>query len=192
MRTIGIRQGIVVSLGLMATLSMAACGASKPPNSAGGGNGHTVAPAASPSHSASPPAVTPSTTPDRPGGVENLVISSAGKNGLTAAYVARRGISLADIGGGGPVPGSVYYAYDRATDTYWALAVFEPSSTASLDVQVGFQDGGGIAMYRKVGAGAWQLGNPGVPAFCGEVKFFPLAVLTAWSMPTTAPPGLTC
>jgi hypothetical protein len=185
MRTITIRRGMLLSVGLAATLSMAACAASKPPNSAGLGTSHTVPPAVSrtPTHAA---------TPTRPGGVENLVISSAVRSELTAAYIADRGISLSDVSGGGPMPGSVYYAHDPAKDTYWALAGFEPSSTASLNVQVGFQDGGGSPMFRKVGAGAWHVGNPGVPSFCGEVQWFPLAVLSAWSLPTTPAPGLTC
>jgi hypothetical protein len=124
--------------------------------------------------------------------VQNLVITSAGKGDLTAAYVAFRQISPSDVLGGGPMPGSVYYAYVPATDTYWALAAFEPSSTASQNAQVGFQDGGSIGMFRKVATDAWQVGNPGIPTFCGEVQWFPAAVLAAWSLPTTPAPGLTC
>lgn len=87
------------------------------------------------------------------------------------------------------MPGSVYYAYDPATDTYWALADFAPSSTASLNVQVGFQDGGSYGMYRKAGAGSWQVQQPGFPPICGEAKFFPQAVLMAWSISTSLPPA---
>jgi hypothetical protein len=191
MRTITIRRGILLSLCLAATLSMAACTTGKPPSSAGSGTGHMVPPAAShtPTHAASPPAATPSATP---GGVQNRVITSAEKSQLTAAYLAFRQLQLSDVAGEGPMPGSVYYAYDPVTNTYWALADFEPSSSASLNAQVGFQDGGGIAMYRMAGAGPWQVENPGFPPPCGELRFFPAAVLTAWSMPTMAPPGLTC
>jgi hypothetical protein len=188
MRTTTIRRGIRLSICLAAAFSLAACATGKPPGSAGQGTSHTVPPAASPTHSASPRPATPSASP---GGVQNLVISSAEKSELTAAYVAWKGISLADIDGAGPVPGSVYYAYDPATETFWALARFDPSSAASLDVQVGFQDGGGTAMYQKAGAGPWQMGGvPGFPEFCGEVKFFPAAVLAAWSI--SAPAGFTC
>lgn len=194
----GILMGVaLVGVALLATAGMSACSAnSGTPGSAGSGNSHSTAPASAAAAqqtataAASQPAAAPSTTTG-PVGVQNLVISSAEKSELTAAYVTWRGISLADISGGGPVPGSVYYAYDAATGTYWALASFEPSSTASLDVQVGFQDGGGTAMYQKSGAGPWQMGgNPGFPEFCGEAKYFPAAVLTAWSI--SAPSGLGC
>jgi hypothetical protein len=58
MRTISIRKATLVGLVFILTLSMAACAADKPPNGAGPGSGHTVAPAASPApaQSASPPA----------------------------------------------------------------------------------------------------------------------------------------
>jgi hypothetical protein len=95
------------------------------------------------------------------------------------------------VAGGGPTPGSVYYAYDPSTDTYWALADFAPSSAASMNVQVGFQDGGGTGMFRKAGAaGAWQAERGAFPSFCGEVTYFPAAVLTAWSI--SKPAGLGC
>jgi hypothetical protein len=183
-------RGILIGLAFLATTGLAACAAHGTPSSAGPTNGQTATAAANASAAASQPATAPSPAPT---GIQNLVISSADKSQLTAAFVAFKGISLSDVNGGGPSAGSVYYAYDPSTDTYWALASFAPSSTASLDVQVGFQDGGGTAMYQKAGAGPWQMGgNPGFPEFCGEVKYFPAAVLTAWSMATTAPPGLTC
>jgi hypothetical protein len=187
MRALTNARTMLVGLVFLAAAAIAGCGLTQPPNSAGPGNGSATTPEATAA------ATTPGTSPAASGGVQDLVISSAAKSELTTAYLAfRGGISLSDVAGAGPMPGSVYYAYDPTTDTHWALADFEPSSTASLDVQVGFQDGGGRAMFRKTGAGAWQVGTPGVPYFCGEVKFFPQPVLIAWSMPTTAPPGLTC
>jgi hypothetical protein len=193
MHTTAIRRGTLLALGLVATLSMAACAANKPPTSAGSGSGRTVAPAASPTpatHPAVPPAGTPS-APAAPGGVQNLVISSAERNSLTAAFVALKGISPSDVGG--TFPGTVYYAYDPATGTYWARAEFEPSRTASLEVQVSFQDGEGVGMFKRTGAVPWQAQLVGsIPFMCNEVKFFPPAVLTAWGMPTSLPAGLQC
>jgi hypothetical protein len=87
----------------------------------------------------------------------------------------------------GTVPGSVYYAYDPATGTYWALARFGPSPTDSPSVSVSFQDGGSLAFFRKAGTGAWQAQGGGVPALCPELKFFPAKVLKAWSLPTAPP-----
>lgn len=166
---------------------MSACSANRAPGSAGPGTGQTTAPAAS--AAASQPAAAPSPTPT---GIQNLVITSTEKSDLTAAFVAFKGISISDVNGGAPAAGSVYYAYDPATDTYWALAEFGVSAAASQDVQVGFQDGGGMGMFRKVGTGSWQVQLGGVPPWCSEAQFFPLPVLAAWSMPTTKPAGLGC
>jgi hypothetical protein len=41
-------------------------------------------------------------------------------------------------------------------------------------------------------AGAWQGRVGGIPPICGEVAFFPKAVLAAWSMPTSVPAPLNC
>jgi hypothetical protein len=181
MRRIVISWGILVGLGLLATLSMAACAASKAPSSAGRGNGHTT-----PTHSISPPSAAPSATPSGSGGVQNLVISSAEKSELTAAYAAYAAytnLSVSDFRGG-PNPGSVYYAYQPAADTYWALAAFTSPIGAPLV---------GTVMFRKTGvAGPWHLTLDIAPLICGEIRWFPRGVLSVWSLPTTPPPGVTC
>ena len=116
------------------------------------------------------------------GGIHNLVITSAVRSELTAAYAAYRRISPSDITG--TEPGSVHYAYDQATDTYWALADFAPSLTAPPRVLVGFQDGVSWGFFTKVGSGPWRAQIGGEPVVCLEVRFFPRAVLAAWSLPT--------
>jgi hypothetical protein len=116
------------------------------------------------------------------GAIRNLAISSALRTELTAAYVAYKRISPSDVAG--ITAGSVHYAYDPATDTYWALANFVPSGTAPLRVTVGFQDGASWGFFTKVGSGPWQTQEGGEPVVCLEVRFFPRAVLTAWSLPT--------
>jgi hypothetical protein len=108
---------------------------------------------------------------------------------LTAAFVAYKRISPSDVAG--TFPRSVYYAYDPATGTYWALAQFRGSGTESFNVQVSFQDGGNYGMFRKTAAGTWQAQDPGFPPVCGEVKFFPHRVLKAWSLPTRPPVQVT-
>jgi hypothetical protein len=80
--------------------------------------------------------------------------------------------------------GSVHYAYDSATNTYWALANFAPSATAPPRVTVSFQDGTSWGFFTKVGSGPWLAQEGGEPVVCLEVGFFPRAVLTAWSLPT--------
>jgi len=185
MHTIVIRRGILIGLALLAVAGMTACSAHRTLSTTGPTTGQTSVPAAT--AAASQPAVAaPSPTPT---GIQNLVISSAEKGELTAAFVAMRAISLSDIAGGGPEAGSVYYAYDPSTDTYWALATFAASSSASMNAQVGFQDGGGTGMFKKAGAaGAWQATRGAFPEICGEAKYFPAAVLTAWSISTTSLP----
>ena len=49
-------------------------------------------------------------------------------------------------------------------------------------------------MFRKTGAGDWQVDSAGLPGICGYLRFFPLPVLIAWSMPTSPADGsgITC
>jgi hypothetical protein len=54
MCTTAIRRGILISLGLAATLTMAACSPTRPPNSAGSSTGQTVPAVASPTPTAAP------------------------------------------------------------------------------------------------------------------------------------------
>lgn len=109
---------------------------------------------------------------------------------LTAAYVALRQISASDVSG--TYPDSVYYAYDAATNTYWAMAQFVPSKTAPANVAVNFQDGGSSGLFTKIGSGPWQVRGGGIPFFCIEGQFFPKAVLAAWALPTAPPAGTRC
>ena len=191
-------RGLLVGLVVLTTVGVSACSANPAPGNAGTADGQTI-PAATAAvkppaatTAASPPAGTPSATPTSPEGVRDLVITSAEKSELTATYVAFRRISPSDVSGGGPVPGSVYFAYIPATYSYWALARFEPSSTASLNAQVGFQDGGNIGMFWKAGAGSWHIASGGIPTVCGELAWFPPVVLTAWALPTSPPTGMSC
>lgn len=185
---------MLASIGLLATVGMAGCSASRVPGNAGPGTGQTTTQAASPapSQTASQHAGTPSPTPTVPGGIRNLPISSAERSKLTAAFLTYKGFAPSDVLGGSALPGSVYYAYDPATDTYWALAEFLPSSTASFNVKVNFQDGGNTGMFRKSGAGPWQVRTPGWPPICDEPRFFPHEVLDVWALPTSAAPGVAC
>jgi hypothetical protein len=116
------------------------------------------------------------------GSIRNLVITSAVRTELTAAYASYRRISPSDVAG--TRPGDVYYAYDPTTDIYWALANFAPSPTAAPRVLVGFQDGASWGFFTKAGSGPWKAQMGGEPVVCLEVRFFPRAVLTAWSLPT--------
>jgi hypothetical protein len=119
------------------------------------------------------------------GGRRNLALNSAVLSELTMAYAADRRIPPADIAG--TEPGTVHYAYDQVTDTYWALAEFAPSLKAPSRVLVGFQDGVSWGFFTKVGSGPWKAQIGGEPVYCLEERFYPRAVLTAWALP--ADPG---
>jgi hypothetical protein len=102
------------------------------------------------------------------------------RNELTVAFADYKRIPPSDVAG---ISGSVYYAYDPATDTHWALANFLPSLRAPSQVLVGFQDGASIGLFTRFANGSWQVQLGGAPPICAEVAFFPPAVLTAWSLP---------
>jgi len=178
-RTIMVSRQVLGWLGLLATVAVAGCTATSTSSPAAPGYGRSASPAAA---TAVSPGAASGSAPAGPGGVRNLAVSRDVRNELTAAYVSLRGISLSDVAGA--IPGSIYYAYDPATDTYWAEANFVPSRTASQKVLVGFQDGASIGLFARAARSGWQVQLGGEPVVCAEVPFFPPAVLMAWSLPT--------
>ena len=179
MQTTMVRRQVLGWLGLLAMVAVAGCTATSTSSPAAPGPGRSASPAATAAVSPGPAS---GSAPAGPGGVRDLPVSRDVRNALTAAYVNSRGIPLSDVAG--PAPGSVYYAYDPATETYWAEANFVPSRTASDKVLVGFQDGGSIGLFTRAARSAWQVQLGGEPIVCAEVPFFPPAVLMAWSLPT--------
>jgi hypothetical protein len=163
---------------LLAAVAAGGCTASSTPGPAAPGHSRSASPAAT---AAVSPTAASGSAPAGPGGVRDLAVNRDVRNELTAAYADYRGISAADVAG--TIPGSVYYAYDPATHTYWAQANFQGSSTASVKVLVGFQDGASIGFFTRIGNGSWQVQSGGAPVVCTEVRFFPQAVLIAWSLP---------
>jgi hypothetical protein len=142
--------------------------------------------AAQVSDSSSPaPAASPSASSST--AVQNLVVTTSLRHKLKAAYLAYMNLPSSSIAGN--VPNSVYYAYDAATGTYWAMAGFLASSTASQSTEVDMQDGGRYGLFTRTPDGAWQGQRLGQPGICAEIKFFPAAVLTAWAISTTPPAG---
>jgi hypothetical protein len=179
MRVIVNSRGMLAGLALLATVSVAACTA----HPAGNVAAQPSSPAATlPAASAAPSGAPSATTGPR--GIQNLDITSAERGELTAAFLARTGIPLSDVSGGGPRPGSVYYAYDPATATYWATADFTPVKGLSPSALEAFEGGGTIGMFRKAGAGSWQMQTGASSLGCLAPRFFPKAVLIAWSLPT--------
>ena len=139
-------------LGLLAAVVVAGCTASPASSPAAPGHGRPASPSAL---TAVSPGAASGSASAGPGGVRALAVSPDVRNELTAAFADYKGISPSDIAG--ISPGSVYYAYDPATDTYWALANFLPSLTAPFKVLVGFQDGASIGLFTRIANGSWQV-----------------------------------
>ena len=191
MHAVRVGPRVVTALGLLAAIGVSGCRASSAPGpvAATASQPASLTASAPASPATSVPAVASSARPTSSGGVQNLIVAAAVRSALLAAYAANRSIPASDVQG---VPGSVYYAYVPATATYWAWAKYEPASTDSLTVQVGFQDGGGDGFFKKAGSGPWQVTIGGEPVTCGALRFFPQAVLLAWSLPTSATPASMC
>jgi hypothetical protein len=126
-----------------------------------------------------------STSTTSSGGAQNLVATAAVKSGLLAAYLAHSGLAADQVGG--TAPGSVYYAFLPTTQTYWAVAGFVPSSTATMQSQVSMQDDGCCGIFTQAsGAASWTFAGSYLGAPCpGTV---PSPVFAVWKLP----PGGDC
>jgi hypothetical protein len=115
-----------------------------------------------------------------------LTVSATDKQFLTQAFVYYAHLPAQDIAG--TSPGSVFFAFDPTTNTYWALASFSPTPSASLKTQVAMQDGGNIGVFSKKPDSAWRMLSTGggVP-FCVSRTAIPPAVVAVWGL--TEPTG---
>jgi len=78
--------------------------------------------------------------------------------------------------------GRTYYAFDPATNTYYAAAGLNPSPT-SLPAQVGTQDDGAYNLFTKVASSTtWTVYSDGLGAVQGTKcpVALPASVLAAW------------
>jgi hypothetical protein len=146
-----------------ATLALAACGS----GSSGGSSSPSMA-------------TTPATTMSGTTAVaKNLVVSNQVRAQLLAAGAALHKLPVADYTG--LVPKETYYAYNPATNTYWAGAGLIASKN-SKKAQIGDQDDGAYLVFEKPAAGAWRAYDAGIP---GDSHFscsivVPAGVLTVW------------
>jgi len=124
---------------------------------------------------------------DSPTGFQNLTPTASVQSQLTAAYVSSKGFGSSDITG--PQAGSVYYAKELSSGTYWALVTqFNASSTASQQVLVSMQDGGSQGYFKMVKGGAWTVTTGTSPEVCAQHAFFPASLVTLWNL-STVPAG---
>ena len=120
-----------------------------------------------------------------------MIVPDSVRPQLLAAYVAYLrhefptpdgNLVATDVNG--PLPGSVYYAEFPATGTYWALAGFAPSSQATAQMSVNFQDNGSSGLFEMKPGQGWVMvahAMGGGPWPCaGQLD---PDLMKAWSMP---------
>jgi hypothetical protein len=175
-RTAHMRKVPAVLLGVSATVILAGCAASPHSVSRSGRSAPVVS-----ARSAAASASAPKSTPEA--GAENLVASSAVEAALLTAYAADKGLPQDEVTG--PLPGTLYYGIDSATGTYWAVAQFGLTPSASFDAEVDMQDGGNIGVFSRHGDQPWTVHLGGIPFPCpGEL---PADLMSVWGM--TSPGG---
>jgi hypothetical protein len=80
-------------------------------------------------------------------------------------------------------PGTAYYAFDPATNSFYAAAGLDPSPH-SLKARVGAQDDGGYNLFvRLAGSTNWTVYNDGLGGADGSVCpiAIPASVLAEWN-----------
>jgi hypothetical protein len=171
-----LRRSAPVALLVTAGL-LAACGSSSTSTTTTGA-GPTGSTTTVPTGSSS--SVASTSTPTTGAGPRNVAATVATKAALQSAFVAYTKVPAGDIAG--TQAGTVYYAYDPTTRTYWALATFTPSATASQDTLVGMQDGGSTGVFRQPAGGGWTMLTTGSFPFCPSRTPLPAAVRTVWGL----------
>jgi hypothetical protein len=111
----------------------------------------------------------------------NLVVTDAVRSQLVAAGAALNSLPPSDYTG--LRPGETYYAYDAATQAYWAGAGLLPSPS-SIPAQVSTQDDGAYLLFTRPKGGAWKgyaVGVAGPPEGSACPVAVPGAILSLWN-----------
>ncbi|HUC14032.1 MAG TPA: YncE family protein [Acidimicrobiales bacterium] len=111
--------------------------------------------------------------------VQHLVASSTVKSQLVAAFAAGWHLKRAQVAG---TSGTVSYAYDQTTHTYWAEASFVP---ASGDPPAMMQDAGAFGVFSQPKGMVWKFQGSSLPITCRELSVVPPAVLELWAVAPT-------
>lgn len=119
-------------------------------------------------------------------GVVNQPVTDQLRAQLVAAGAALNNIPVAEYTG--LAPGLTYYAYDGATQTYWAAARLVPAPTSDSSnpsrAQVASQDEGSYYLFRQPRGGSWTAyadGNTGPDTPCPTTV--PAGVTQVWGWP---------
>ena len=118
-------------------------------------------------------------------------MTDAVRTQLIAARAAQLGIAPSTFTG--MAPGTTYYAFDSATNTYWAagsMAVPNPATMPATDsdlykAQVSSQDAGAYLVFSQPSGGSWTatgVGSTGPDSPCAATV--PAGVAAAWGWPT--------
>ncbi len=125
---------------------------------------------------------------------ENLVITSAVRASLVDAGASHFGLPASDFLGLGAAPAHdpAYYAYDRASSSYWAGASLVPNPK-SYDAGVVVQDDGAYLIFDRSVHGSWQVHDVGYSDSAGTCSAYhvsiPVAVVAVWDwVPGTCHP----
>jgi len=121
---------------------------------------------------------TPTTTQPT---TSDLVVTDEIRSELVAAGAALN--SLPASAYTGLRPGETYYAYDTATQTYWAGAGLLPSSS-STQAQVSTQDDGAYLLFTRTATGAWKAYDVGLAGTADGSPCsitVPSAILQLWN-----------
>lgn len=151
----------------------------------------TAATQPSPSLSPSPGFPTKGVTTAPVSLAQNLPLTDDVRAALVAAAAATRHLKSSDFVG--LRPGESYYAYDPATQTYWAAGGLVPVA-GDTNAEVSTQDDGSYILFHRQGSTGWQandVGMSGIPngAPCDLAP--PTEILTLWGWPPhSCRPGL--
>jgi len=138
-----------------------------------------------------------SSTTGTPPAVQDLPVTDAVRTQLVAARAAQVGVPPSTYSG--LAPGTTYYAFDRATGTYWAgAATALPATDAPVGsdlykAQVAGQDDGSYLLFSMPAGGAWTVTPVGMSGTVSPCTVpVPPAVVQVWGWPHGAcrPPGV--
>jgi hypothetical protein len=116
---------------------------------------------------------------------QNEVATAAIKEQLLAAGAAYHSLPVSDYTG--LEPGETFYAYDPATQTYWAGAGLDPSPN-SQQAQISNQDDGAYLLFHMAAGGTWTVVNVGLAGTEGSTCPYtpPAAILALWGWPPSS------
>jgi hypothetical protein len=129
------------------------------------------------------------------GTAENLLLTNTVRSALVAAGASHYGLPASDFVGLGAAPNNypAYYAFDKATSTYWAGASLVPKRS-SYAAQVVVQDDGAYLIFHRTPPGAWQAHDVGYTDTAGTCAAYhvsipaPVVAVWHWAQGTCHPP----